>query len=276
MPRYPETQAMMEQAVRHVLQEQQKLLQRQDAHVLIEILLLLSRLATNTSELLAEGTLRRRSTTHLTKEARQLEETADRLSESLWIPILVSVSAVYERIEASFERKPGKYGMAADTRAHYHNLRIRLLEQMLGARMLASNSDLGEEHERIWQQFLSRHLGPMFRVLRGGHICDHQGNSSCQMDLLVVPADAQVFTPGDSDDGKAQVLVDQVVSAAMVTSNLTLDKMRSDREKSQSIPAFSELEQDHPALREHPWPLLYAGGTVRPRERAREGMGAVV
>jgi hypothetical protein len=111
--------------------------------------------------------------------------------------------------------------------------------------------------ERIWQQFLEHHLGPMFRVLRGGHICDHQGNTSCQMDLIVVRADAQVFVPGDSNDGKAQVLIDQVISATMVTSNLTAAKLKSDWQKLQSIPAFPEMEKDHPYLKGHPWPLCY-------------------
>ena len=123
--------------------------------------------------------------------------------------------------------------------------------------MLLLNSDLGDENERIWQQFLERQLGPMFRVLRGGHICDHQGNVSCQIDLIVVPADAQVFVPGDSEDGKAQVLIDQVISAIMVTSNLTAAKLTSDWRSFQTIPAFPEKEQDHPYLKGHPWPLCY-------------------
>jgi hypothetical protein len=83
--------------------------------------------------------------------------------------------------------EPGRYGFAGEIRAHYHNMRLRLLEQMIGARMLALSSDLGDETERIWQQFLEQHLGPMFRVLRGGYICDHAGNKSCQVEMIVSP-----------------------------------------------------------------------------------------
>jgi hypothetical protein len=247
----------MEQALRHVLSEQEKLLKRSDSNALTSVLLPLSRLAINTSDQLVEGIHRLKTTADLTKEARQIEEIADDLSESLWKPIQVAVSAIYERIENSLTRQPGKRGMVADTRAHYHNLRLRLLEQLLRARMLVLNSDLGDESERIWQQFLEHHLGSMFRVLRGGHICDHQGNTSCQMDLIVVRADAQVFVPGDSDDGKAQVLIDQVISAIMVTSNLTAAKLKDDWQKLQSIPAFPEMEKDHAHLKGHPWPLCY-------------------
>ena len=247
----------MEQALRHVLSEQEKLLKRSDSDALTSVLLPLSRLAINTNNQLVEGFHSLKTTTQLTKEAREIEKIVDDLSESLWKPIQVAVSATYERIEKSLTRQPGKRGMVADTRAHYHNLRFRLLEQLLGARMLVLNSDLGDESERIWQQFLERHLGPMFRVLRGGHICDHQGNTSCQMDLIVVRADPQVFVPGDSNDGKAQVLIDQVISAIMVTSNLTAAKLKSDWQKLQSIPAFPEMEKDHAHLKGHPWPLCY-------------------
>jgi len=247
----------MEQALRHVLSEQEKLLKRSDCDALTSVLLPLSRLAISTSNQLTEGFNRVKSTAHLTEEARKIERLVDDLSQTLWKPIQVAVSAIYERIEASLTKKLGKPGMVADTRAHYHNLRIRLLEQLLGARMLVLNSDLGDENERIWQQFLERHLGPMFRVLSGGHISDHLGNVSCQIDLIVVPAHAQVFVPGDSEDGKAQVLIDQVISAFMVTSNLTASKLKSDWQKLQTIPAFTEMEKDHPYLKGHPWPLCY-------------------
>ena len=102
-----------------------------------------------------EGFHRLKTTADLTKEARQIEEIADDLSESLWKPIKVAVSAIYERIENSLKRQPGKPWDGGRSRAHYHNLRLRLLEQLLGARMLVLNSDLGDESERIWRQSLS-------------------------------------------------------------------------------------------------------------------------
>lgn len=123
--------------------------------------------------------------------------------------------------------------------------------------MLIINSDLGDEIERIWQQFLQKHLGDSYRVLRGGHICDHAGNHSDQIDLIVVPSEAQVFVPGDSDGGKAQVLIDNVISAIMVTSNLTVQKLKDDWRKLQTIPVFSDLVRDFPSLNSHPWPLCF-------------------
>lgn len=257
MPRYPETLVLMDEALRHVLSEQQKLLKREDSGELTPLLSSLCALAVRTSTMLAEGFNRARSTAALTKEAKAIEAAADALSESLWRPIQVSVSAIYERIEKSMQPTPGKYGFAAEIRAHYHNLRLRLIEQLVGARMLALSSDLGDESERIWQQFLERHLGPTFRVLRGGFIYDHEGNKSSQMDLIVVPADAHVFVPGDSEGGKAHVLIDNVISAIMVTANLTAEKMTSDWKKLQSLPVFTEQSKDYPQLAGHPWPLCY-------------------
>lgn len=247
----------MDEALRHVLSEQQKLLKREDSGELTSLISALGELALRTSRMLAEGFNRARSTAALTREAKDIEATADALSESLWRPIQVSVSAIYERIEKSMQPTPGKYGFAAEVRAHYHNLRLRLIEQLVGARMLALSSDLGDESERIWQQFLERHLGPLFRVLRGGFVYDHEGNKSCQIDLIVVPADAHVFVPGDSEGGKAHVLIDTVIAAIMVTANLTSDKLISDWKKLQSLPLFAEQAKDYPQLAEHPWPLCY-------------------
>lgn len=247
----------MEQALRHVLSEQGKLLKRADSSKLVGVALRLSNLASMTSGMLAEGFNRSQKTDALTKEAKEVEVEIDALSEELWTPIQISVSAIYERIEKSMQPQAGQHGFAAEVRAHYHNLRLRLLEQMIGARMLAQSSDLGEETERIWQQFLERHLGPMFRVLRGGYVCDHLGNKSSQMDLLVVPSDAQIFVPGDSEGGKAHVLIDQIISVSMVTANLTTKKLRSDCEKLQSLPIFADQDKDYPNLKGHPWPLCY-------------------
>lgn len=193
----------MEQALRHVLSEQETLLQRPDCDQLCCILSSLNRLAIDTSDVLIGSLNSIRSTKNLTRAARDIERAVDDISEVLWTHLRVSVSSVYERIEDSLERKPGKPGFISDTRAHYHNLRVRLLEQTLGARSLVLNSDLGDEHERIWQQFFERHLGPSFKILRGGHIYGYEGNrSSAQIDLIVVPAEAQIFIPGDSEGGK--------------------------------------------------------------------------
>lgn len=260
MPRHPEALSLLEQALRHVISEQEELLKRRDAGELTKAIAPLCSLALHTSAALAEGIDKPKVVSSLLDEATAAERIIDELSEELWTPIQVSVSAIYERAERLLKPEPGRYGFACELRAHYHNVRLRLLEQMLGARMLISISDLGEEIERIWQQFFEKHLGPMFRVLRGGYICDHEGNKSSQIDLIVVPADAHPFIPGDSEGGKAHVLIDQVVAAMMVTANLTVEKLDSDWNKLQSLPAYPGQEKDYPQLSKHPWPLCYILG----------------
>ena len=160
-------------------------------------------------------------------------------------------------MESSLDRKPGS-DTVKDIRDQYHNLRIRLLEQIIGARMLTNNNDLGEEHERIWQQFIQNQLGPTFIVLRGGHILDHSGRrSDAQIDLIVVAAGASFITPGDSEGGKANVFIDDVIAAIMLTTNLTTDKLKSDWGKLQSLPDFTDKTKDHPNLEKDAWPLCY-------------------
>lgn len=247
---------MAEQAMRHVLSEQEKLLKMKDAADVISLLLPLNELASETSRLLTDSKFPA-SIRKLTKKAKWIEEQADELSIVLWKPILISLSAIYERIEESLKRKSGEQGLRADTRAQYHNLRIRLLEQLIGARMLVNNSDLGDETERIWQEFLERQLGPMFRVLRGGHISDYAGNISGQLDLIIVPSNAQVSMPGGSNHGKAQVSVDQVISVIMIKSSLTKSEFKKDWKVLQSIPSYKEMEKDYPGLKGHPWPFCH-------------------
>ncbi len=260
MPRFPDAHALLEQALRHVLSEQQTLLAHENADGLTKPVLKLSRLASETANLLSQGIGKPADVAPLIASAHEIETAIDDLSEELWSPLPIAVSAIYERVEEALKPPSGKWGFVAAARGHFHNLRIRLLEQMLGARMLVSNADLGDEVERVWQQFIDRHLGSEFRVLRGGHICDHAGNTSSQIDLIITPADAQFFVPGDSEGGKAQVLVDQVISAIMVTSNLTAAKLKADWRNLQSIPVYADIQRDYPSLIGHPWPFCYILG----------------
>jgi len=54
MPRYPETQALLQQALSHTLLEQQNLLKREDRSELTEILIQLNALATQTGAVLKD------------------------------------------------------------------------------------------------------------------------------------------------------------------------------------------------------------------------------
>jgi hypothetical protein len=74
MPRYPETRALMEQALRHVLSEQEKLLKRSDSDALINVVLSLNCLAINTNNQLMEGFHRLKTAAQLTKEAKEIEK----------------------------------------------------------------------------------------------------------------------------------------------------------------------------------------------------------
>lgn len=257
MRRNPETKPLLEQAVRHVLSEQAKLFGNVAYDELSDILKELNTLASETARLAAEGLPEKCEVQKLTRAARAIEKKTDDLSERLWLPLLLNVSAIFERVEESFERKEGHACLRENTKAHFHDMRIRLLEQTIGARGLINNNDLGDENERIWLQFLEKELGPMFRVIRGGSIWDHEGNQSGQIDLIVVPADARIMTLSGAEGGRAMVYVDQVISAIMVTSTLSPEKLRSDWSALQKIPAFTEKEKDHAHLKGHTWPLCY-------------------
>lgn len=259
MRRNPETKVLLEQALRHVLQEQAKLIFHDDAEKLRDTVKSLNDLALATTIPLSAGFKSRRDLEKLRRQAIDLEKGVDDLSEELWRPLPISVSPVFHRLEASLDRREGAIGSWDETKAHFHDMRIRLLEQTIGARALMNSNDLGDENERIWLQFLERQLGSMFRVFRGGFILDYQGNRSGQIDLIVTAADEHVMIPGDSDDGKAMVYVDQVISAIMVTATLDAEKLGKDWLGLQQIPAYPEKEKDfaNSHLRKEPWPLCY-------------------
>lgn len=55
MSKFPETRALAEQALRHVLNQQEMLLKRADSAMLLEVISALNKLAIDTSKLLVEG-----------------------------------------------------------------------------------------------------------------------------------------------------------------------------------------------------------------------------
>lgn len=257
MPLYPETLALAQQAVQYLLTEQSKLLKRKDAARLTKIHRSLNDLASNTFFLVNSGIKDKTVIGQLKKQALKIEKETDELSVKLWTPIELSVSSIYQRMEESITRASNP-SVPRNLRDQFNNFRIRLLEQCLGARMLIQNSDLGEEHERIWQQFLQKQLGANFQVLRGGHILSQNGApTGPQMDLIIVLAGSPVMVPGDSEGGKVNVFIDDVIAAILLTSNLTEKKLRDDWKKLQSLPDYKSKEEEYPHLKDHAWPLCY-------------------
>lgn len=258
----PETRAFLEKALQHVLAEQAKVLKHKHNTLMTGPALKLGELASKTWELLAQGFHKIRSTTHLTELARSIESEIDDISEQHWFSLEVCVSSVFERIEESFELTPTQALLnlkaAVAIRNHFHNLRLLLLEQLLAARMLINNNDYGSEIQRVWQEFLQRQLGPEFRVLEGGHILNYSGhNANAQIDLIVVPADAHLMVPSSLEDGKVNVLCDQVIAAIMTTSNLTAEKLCEDWQKLERVSGLFRFTDEFPGGKEQAWPLCY-------------------
>jgi hypothetical protein len=258
----PETHALLENALRHLFAEQAKVLNSERCDLLIEPARELGDLAARTWHLLSEGLHKIRCTKHLTQKAHAIERAIDDISEKHWFYLEVSVSSIYERIEQSFTLRPIqerlKLKTALGVRNHFHNLRLLLLEQILGARMLINNNDYGSEVERVWQQFFQRELGPEFRVLQGGHILNYVGDdANAQIDLIIVPADAHAMLASSADGSKVNVLCDQVIAAIMTTSNLTEKKFEEDWEKLRRVSELFKFTDEFPNGKEQAWPLCY-------------------
>jgi len=168
--------ALSEQVVRHVLKQQGELLKRKDATSLISVITSLNELMTETQQLLWSGSHRIKNVDALVAKAQAVEREADSLSEQMWTPIPVCVSAIYSQWNQALKPRKDKFASSVGVRSHYENMRIRLLQQTFGVRMLRGISDPGLEMEQIWQEFFQWHLGDSVRVLKGGAICDYDGD----------------------------------------------------------------------------------------------------
>ena len=94
MPAHIDTVILAEQALGHVLSEQQKLLKREDANTLTGLLKLLAELAIKTHELIRTGIKRDGAVGRLLKLAKDIEKQSDDFSEVIWKYKPLSGSAV--------------------------------------------------------------------------------------------------------------------------------------------------------------------------------------
>ncbi len=177
-PRYPETRALMEGALRHVLSGAGKNFEaaRRDRSEVSLLLLAVgcpSRPTPATINL-AEANFDPKGVEQLKREAEKLRRVVvDVFSENLREAKsgLKSVHIYGHCIEGSSSKAaPGRRGIiSADiARAHFTTIfDYAYLSRQLAHECSPSIAILATKTERVWQQFLERHLGPPFRVLTG-------------------------------------------------------------------------------------------------------------
>jgi len=197
---------------------------------------------------------------HFRKRCEAIESQADQVSRDMWRGNCLNLVSVLDYAEQERNRLEGTFEFML--RTHYDIQRMRLLDQVNGARLLQNNNDLGDEIEKILVQYLSDNLGRDMHPIRGGHIFDSSGNRSNQMDIIIVPADSLAMCPADTVEGKHNVLVDQVVAALSVKSTLTAATFEAAWNDIQSIPVYPEKDSAHPSIKgtSHAWPLCFIMG----------------
>ncbi|MBU1692818.1 MAG: hypothetical protein KKC51_02525, partial [Verrucomicrobia bacterium] len=166
-------------------------------------------------------------------------------------------TSVFEHMIACDERGKSEGNFEGRLKANLDFARLRLLEQMHGARLLENSSCLGEDAEKVFVDFLKANLPGDIKVFRGGHIYDYEGNRSDQIDIIVTTPDALGFCPSETESGKYNALVDHVVAAISVKSSLKPVTFEACWKAIQSIPVYETMAKDHPPLKGHAWPLCY-------------------
>jgi hypothetical protein len=246
-------------ALKHALEQQQKLLQHKNAVQWLPVIQQLAKFHMELEEWYFGKYHLNDLCSHFLKEAERIETEADCLSKSLWQYAPVSLTPVFQKIQdRRVAIKNQEY--PKQLRAQFNNFRLALLEQISGARLLENNSDLGEELERILLQYFERRFGRTVRILRGGHIYDYANNRSGQIDIIITPTNALGFCPADTGDGKYNVMIDQVIAAISVTSRLTADSFRKRIKELQAIPQFDQSASHFPSTSGQKWPLCYIIG----------------
>ncbi|MDB6123678.1 MAG: hypothetical protein JWQ71_2671, partial [Pedosphaera sp.] len=251
---------LIHEALRHTLKEQETFLKHKCVQDLLPIIQGLSKFTLELESWYSDKYHLKDRCDYFLKEAQRLEAEADRISENIWDSALLSLTPIFQKIQSHHAASLNDKSYTKQLRAQYNNFRLALLEQVAGARFLENNSDLGEEIERIFVQYLERRLGTSVRVLRGGHIYDYENNRSGQIDIIITPSDSLGFCPADTGSGKYNVMVDQVIAAISITSRLTADKLRNRLQELQKIPVFLQKEQSYSVLKDHAWPLCYIVG----------------
>jgi Domain of unknown function (DUF6602) len=247
-------------ALRHGLEQQAKLLQHEKVVELMPVIRQLTQFTLELEDWYSDKYHLKDRSDFFLAEAEKIEAEADRISEQLWRAARVSLTPIFRKIKKQREQLASDKSYSRHLRSQFNNFRLGLLEQVAGARLLENNSDLGEEIERILVQHFERRLGQSVRILRGGHIYDYEDNRSDQVDIIVTPADALSSCPADTDGGKYNVMIDQVIAAVSVTSRLTATKLRECWQSIQRVPLFQSKEQSYPNLQGHAWPLCYIIG----------------
>lgn len=254
--------SLIHTALRHSLEQQDKLVKHKSAAQLLPVIRRLAEFNLELEEWYSGKYHLRENDrgSDFLSEAEKIETEADRISEEIWEYAPVSLIPIFHRIRDRRAQIEKDESYPNQLRAQFNNFRLALLEQVTGARFLENNADMGDEVERILVQYLNRRLGNSVRVLRGGHIYDYENNRSGQIDIIITPANALGFCPADTGDGKHNVMIDQVIAAISVTSRLTLDGFRKRMEELQKIPQFKEKAKTYSGLKDQAWPLCYILG----------------
>jgi len=192
------------------------------------------------------------------KKALRIEKKADKLAERLWKSNQLNIVCIFNYALQEQARSKNNFEMML--RTHYDVQRGRLLEQVRGARLLQQNSDLGDDVEKIFLEYLRLNLDSDCMVVRGGHIFDRFGKRSAQMDIIVIQAKTLSICPATTENGKYNVFVDQVIAAISVKSTLTEMEFEEAWNGLQSIPVYKDKANDFPRFvqgSEQAWPLCF-------------------
>ncbi len=248
-------------ALEQVMKEQKKLLSlknfSKETKTYLPLIQNLSELAIELQDWLLGKLDKKSPIDYFHKKALKLEKKADKVSIKLWHANMLSVSSVFDYAKKEKTRLDNDLGMMF--RTHYDIQRMRLLEQIKGAKLLQNNNDLGDEVEKIFLQYLEENLDNDCRVVRGGHIFDENNNRSSQMDIIVIPSKSLSMCPSATQDGKFNVMIDQVIAAFSVKSTLNKKSFEGAWNDIQSIPIFKDKEINYPSIKDsrHSWPLCF-------------------
>jgi hypothetical protein len=147
---------------------------------------------------------------------------------------------------------------------YYSDLAAGLRGEAKLASIFANPSDIGDSREKIYIEFLRRHVPANCEVMQGGFLFDMEGNESSQIDVIVSSNASLRFALGPPSNPRTFACVEGTVAVASLKSNLTAENLRDAIQNIASIPPTQSVEGRHNLLtriknyENFPFKIVYA------------------
>ena len=137
------------------------------------------------------------------------------------------------------------------------------------ASIFPNPTDIGESRERVYAEFLKKHLPSGCNVLFGGFLFNLEGHESKQLDLIITSDASIQFNSSIEEGGKSFSCVEGTLAVVSVKSSLNSNELIDALENIASIPDKEPLGSKKPpnlkisSYKDWPYKIIYASKGIK-------------